>query len=179
MDKILAKLDKELGAIFPNIRFYGLAELVTKESTTMPVTVGKTTSEREKIAIDDRYDCIVYHRIINTQTEIDEDNSYGVDQAKKYTTQLRTVIASKVSLGEEFNREFSLQIPAFINVSGYDYINFMPSGFNEDHESIMQQEFITVLYHKHRTAWNVCAIDNEVEYLICRNGCADIRRATI
>lgn len=179
MEKIIEKLDKKLQDKFPNIRFYGLAELVTKETTTQPVTIGKTTSEREKIALDDRYDAIVYHRLISTNSEIDEDNTYGVRQAKKYTTQLRTIIASKVSTGEQFNRIFAEYFPEFIKITGYDYINFMPSAFDEDHEAVVSEEWTEIPYHKHRTAWNVNAIENNVEYLICRNGCNNLRRAEV
>jgi hypothetical protein len=176
MDKIIERLDQKLVKKFPNIHFYGLAELVTKETTTQPVTIGKTVPERTKIAIDDRYDAICYHRLISTNSEVDEDNTYGVKQAKKYTTQLRTIIASKISTGEDFNRKLAKAIPSFLHLSGYDYINFMPSGFDEDHENVVSTEWTEIPYHKHRTAWNVNAIENNVEYLICGNGCSDIYR---
>lgn len=179
MELIIANLDGTLSAEFKNIRFYGLAELVTKETTTQPVTIGKTVSEREKIALDDRYDAICYHRLINTSSEVDETNSYGIYQAKKYTTRLRTIIASKISTGDEFNRIFAEYFPEFLKISGYDYINFMPALFDEDHESVVSQEFTEIPYHKHRTAWNVNAIENNVEYLICRKSCANLRRSEV
>jgi len=164
---------------FPNVLFYGLSELVRKETTIQPVTIGKTVTERTKIALDDRYDAIVYHRLINTSSEIDEDYSFGLKQAKRYTTQLRTIIASKISTGDQFNRIFAEYFPEFLKISGFEYINFMPSGFDEDHEYVVAAEWTEIPYHKHRTAWNVNAIANNVEYLICKNGCSDLRRAKV
>lgn len=179
MDKIITRLDKYLQERFQNVHFYGLAELVTKETTIQPVTIGKTVPERVKIALDDRYDAVCYHRLISTGSEIDDNNSFGLYQAKKYTTQLRTIIASKVSTGDQFNRIFAEYLPEFLRLTGYDYINLMPSGFDEDHEAVIAAEWTEIPYHKHRTAWNVNAIANNVEYLICKNGCSDLRRATV
>lgn len=179
MKTITDKLDKYLMNRFKNdgILWYGLSELVTKEGTTQPLTITGTT-ERKPVALNDRFDGVIWHRIISTGQSISEDFSFGTRQAKQYNTTLRTVVGLKVTKGEDLVYKIAEYFPEFLKVDGYDYVNFIPNGINEDHEAVMNTEFVQTQYNKHRVAWNVYAIETNVEYLLCRNACADLQRET-
>jgi hypothetical protein len=145
----------------------GLAELVSKETSRYPVTI----QTREKVAIDDRFDGLVYHRVISNTNTINDDYSYGLRIAIQNNPVLRTFLAYKVDKGESFKYALRNIFPGIITLTGFEYINVIPSGFNEDHEAIMREEFTNVSYHKHRLPWNVVSFDNTFEFVLCKYDC--------
>lgn len=161
-------LDKILLTRLPNdgIKFYGLAELARKESSRFPVTI----NDRNKVAIDDRWNAIVYHRVISNTPSLADEFSFGLRTATRNEVTLRTVVAYKIDKGEEWRYTFENAYPQMLqNVKGYEYIEVRPNGFNEDHEAIMNEEFIEVKYHHHRLPWNVFTFDNIIEFVKCHD----------
>lgn len=168
MKKITEILDKILYAHLPNdgIKFYGLAELVSKENSKYPVTV----NDREKCAINDKWDAVVYHRVISNVPSLSDDFSFGLRTATRNEVTLRTVVAYKINKGEEWRYTFANAFPQIIQeVVGYEYIEVRPTSFNEDHEAVMNEEFVEVPYHHHRLTWNVFSFDNIVEFVKCHD----------
>lgn len=145
----------------------GLAELVNKETSRFPVTI----SNREKVAIDDAYDGLVYHRVISSATSLNPDYDYGLTIAVQYTVTLRTFLAYKVDKGESFKYAFRNVFPSSMNVSGFEYAYITPGAINEDHEGIIRDEFTEIPYHKHRLPWNVVSYDNSIEFILCKHDC--------
>jgi hypothetical protein len=167
MKKITQKLDDILLTRLPNdgIKFYGLAELVSKENSRYPVTV----NDRGKVAIDDKWDAVFYHRVISNNPSLSEEFSFGLRTATMNQVTLRTVVAYKINKGEEWRYTFANAYPQMMQLTGYEYIQFSPTAFNEDHESVMNEEFVEVKYHDHRLPWNVFSFDNIVEFVKCHD----------
>jgi hypothetical protein len=148
----------------PNIHYYGLAELVTKNTERFPTTV----NGRVKVSFDNSYSAFCYHRIISNSPTINEDVSFGLERVVQENIIIRTVLAYKIDEYDEmFRYEFENSMPRTIRVSGYDPIFIEPSNANEDHEAIVNEEFLQLPYEKHRLPWNVYSFDNSTELILC------------
>lgn len=167
MKDITEFLDKILLVRMPNegIQFMGLAELVSKEDSRYPVTI----NDRKKVSINDKWDALVYHRVISNNPSLADDFSFGLRTATRNEVTLRTVVAYKINKGEEWRYDFANAYPQILQKVGYEYIEFRPSGFNEDHEAVVREEFVEIPYHHHRLPWNVFSFDNIVEFIKCHD----------
>ncbi len=168
MIRIINKLDNTIRQKFPFIgQVMGLAEIITDETTKYPVTIGV----RKKIAIDDNYDGLVYHRIISSTSTFNENFSYGLTLALQYTVTLRTFLAYRSDRGESFKYKFRSIFPGILRVDGFEFINISPGSIDDNHEGIMQQEFTQAPYHKHRLPWNIVTYDNTLDFVLCKHEC--------
>lgn len=169
MIRVTSYIDKLIRDTFPGagLNIMGLAELVSKETSRYPVTI----QSRDKVAIDDRFDGLIYHRVISNSNTINEDYNYGLRIAIQNNVVLRTFLIYKVEKGESFKYALRNIFPGTMKLSGFEYINVTPGAFNEDHEAIMREEFVNVSYHKHRLPWNVVSFDNNFEFVLCKHDC--------
>lgn len=157
------------GIDFANSKFWGLAELIEKGKQVQPVTVDLLGNPvRAQIAIDDKFDGIVYHRVLNSAS-IDSPESFGANIAIQFNVRLRTVLAYKVSkFAEEFVFDFINALPQRLTVTGYDYINIAENiSLVVDQKGIYEQEFGGGEYEKHMIPWNIFAIEHDVQFVKC------------
>lgn len=146
------------------IHYYGLAELVTKDTERFPTTV----NSRIKVAFDNSYDAFCYHRVLSNTPAINEDISFGLKRIVQENIVLRTVLAYKITVYDEmFRYDFENAMPRIIRISGYDPIFLDSAGGNEDHEAIVEEEYLQLPYEKHRVTWNVYSFDNTTELIVC------------
>lgn len=153
----------------PNFKFWGLAELIEKGKQVQPVTIDKLGNPvRTQIAIDDRFDGIVYHRMLNSSS-IDSPESFGANIQIQFNVRLRTVLAYKVSkFAEEFWIDFTEAIPKKLTITDYDFINVAENmSVIKDQKAIYQEEFGGGDYEKHIIPWNILAIEYDVQFVKC------------
>lgn len=172
MKEIVDVLDVYLGDVIDNsspdftFKFYGLAELVTKDKDRLPVTI----NGRAKCTIDDRYDLLTHHRIISSESAEDEEYSFGLKMAYRTRITLRTVLYHKITIGEDYRYTFANLMPESLTINGFTFIFLIPNSLDEDHERVYNEEWPNqeqVVYHRHRLPWNVCAFNTIVEFIKC------------
>lgn len=157
------------GVNVANSKFWGLAELIIKGADVHPVTVDLLGSpHRYQIAIDDRFDTIVYHRALSS-VGVDDPDSFGRGVRKQYNARIRTVLAFKVSkFAEEFVYDFIEALPKDLTITGYNNINTVQNiSLIVDQKGVYEQEFGGGDYEKHITPWNIYAIEHDVEFVKC------------
>jgi len=167
LEKICNEIDKAILSELPTsgIKTYGLCELVKKGKTQHPVTYDKTRVQAE---IRDNFDAIIYHRILNSDVQEDEDMSFGLELSDKVNLRLRTFVASKVHLGENFILDVMKAIPKKVILDGFKFIHRASSiSLNADHEAVYVQEYGDNSYEKHRTPWNIYALEYNFEFIEC------------
>src|SRR5688572_15469925 len=172
MKDIMDALDDYLTDILENespdktFLFYGLSELVTKDKDVFPATI----NGRTRVAVNDRYEVITHHRIVNTESEEDEDYSFGLNTTTRYRVTIRTVLCHKITVGEDYRYTFNELFPDKLTVPGYLVVFLVPNGIDEDHERVQNEEWPEtnpLVYGKHRLPWNICAINTIVEFVKC------------
>lgn len=167
MEKICNKIDQAILAELPSsgIKAYGFCELVTKSKTQHPVTYDTT---RQPAEIRDSFDAIIYHRLLNSDVAEDEDMSFGLELSDIVSLRFRTFVASKVHMGENFILKVMNAIPKKIDLEGFKFIHRASSvSINADHEAVYVQEYGDNSYEKHRTPWNIYALEYNFEFIEC------------
>lgn len=152
------------------LKAYGYCELVTKDGKPSPVTCTlKKGGKREVAEIHDNLNGIFYHRLLPSNPVVeDEDFSFGITRAKRFDLNIRTVLAHKVQLGEDFAFNFFSSFPDRITMSGYKFVFLNQGTLIADHEAIFNQEYgENHSYSKHRTPWNIYAFEFNLVFIKC------------
>lgn len=167
MEKICNEIDKVILAALPNagLKAYGLCELIKKQNQPIPTTVDST---RKTAEIRSEFDGVFYHRLLSASLLQDEDMSFGDELSDRISARLRTVLAYKVHLGEDFIFDFGKVIPQKIELNGFKFIQRSAAmDLIADHEAVHDQEWGATDYERHRTPWNIFAIEYNVEFILC------------
>jgi hypothetical protein len=168
LEEILNSLDASLLSTFKDkgLKAYGLCELITKDDKVNPVTVDK---DRKQAQIHDRFNGIFYHRLLQSfPVEDSEEFSFGIALSKKFVVRIRTFIAYKVQLGEKFIFDFVDAIPDRIEgLTDYKFVLLDSGQLIADHEAVFIQEYGNHSYEKHRTSWNIFALEYDLEFILC------------
>jgi len=156
---------------------YGFCELgkrTNKDNVIQPLPMTITgTHKRQQVALDDRYQIVTWTRLPGTISfgeDIDDNDwAFGLDQGNVSTTGLRMIIAHKVDLGENLIVDIAHGIPSILSNVNYKIISIDKPGISidADHENIYNNEMGAGQYEKHRTAWNIYAINLNVQFIPC------------
>jgi len=176
MTEIIEAIDAYTTAKYPQLdmKLWGFCELAHKTSTNqsdqpIPMTA-YGYQERKQVALDDRYDVITWCRWVNPLSHsINEDWSFGRNEARESSITVRIVVAHKVELGENFIFDFASGLPARLNLTGFKYV-FMDDGspsIDPDHEAIYRTELGKTVYEKHRIPWNLYTVDATFNFIQC------------
>jgi hypothetical protein len=168
LEKICNSIDLEILKALPNagLKAYGLCELIKKGDQQNPVTVDST---RKIASFVDSMNGHFYHRLLNSNQNEDEDMSFGDELIIKTAARIRTVLAYKIKLGEEFIFDFINAIPQKTKMDGYKFIHrSVAIDLIVDHEGVYNQEYNeTTAYERHRTTYNIFAIEYNLEFIKC------------
>jgi hypothetical protein len=168
LEKICREIDRVILATLPSsgLKAYGLCELVTKDKQQYPITVDIT---RQQAQIHDRFDGVFYHRFLSSTSSEDTENSFGLQLQDRIISRLRTFCAFNVKLGEYFIFDFINAIPRKTLISGFKFIHRSSAlDLISDHEAVYNQEYgETTPYEKHRTTYNIYAIEYNMEFTLC------------
>jgi len=171
LETILNDIDQGLLETFAGkgLKAYGYCELVTKDDKPNPVTCTlKQGEKRESAQIHDKWNGIFYHRLLNSfPAQDDEEFSFGNRISKRFSLRVRTVLAHKVQLGENFFIDFFNAFPDKMTISGYKFVFLSQGTIIADHEGVYNQEYGDQSYNKHRTAWNIFAFEYDLEFIKC------------
>lgn len=121
---------------------YGVAELVSKDDSTLPEIDGKF------VGIDDKYPVIVYHRILSMSSKIDAKGGYGNAVGDVVNTYSMTmVVFLQHEKAGKYPDELILQIqanmPDTMRMPPYKNIKITFTGANLDSQSVWSQEYRT------------------------------------
>jgi hypothetical protein len=141
---------------------------VTKDKETKPVSVSLDTNKKRPVAeIHDRFNGVFYHRILNSPWVLDEEFSFGATMAKRHQVRTRTVLAYKTQLGENFIFDFVKAFPEKLTLTGYKFVTLEEGTLIADHEAVYNQEYGNNSYEKHRIAWNIFALEYDIDFILC------------
>lgn len=124
---------------------------------------------RNQVTLDDKYQFITWIRWVEpAKAEINDDWSFGREEAEENTLSLRIVVAYKSILGENLIFTFAKGLPKRMELTGFKYI-FMDGrpSIDPDHETIYQTELGNTAYEKHRFAWNLYVVDVSYQFIEC------------
>ncbi len=173
MEEICDNIDAILLAAFPGqgLNPYGLCELVKKDGKPNPVQVTPIGNTRKQAQIHDQWNGIFYHRILaNNDIIEDEEHSFGATYKKRFNVRMRTVVAYKIKLGERFMFEFAKAFPeklSTLELTDYKFVHLGQGNLIADHEAVFVQEYGDNSYEKHRTPWNIFALEYDIEFIMC------------
>jgi hypothetical protein len=147
------------------IKFFGFAELVKKTDQYHPVTI----PDRKQVAIDDRFDGIMYHRILSSGLTQPEEWQRGNISLSLFSSRMRTLLALKVKkFAEEYIFDFNKAMPDVLDIDGYHLVDVTNNvGIITDQEAVYKTEFGDNSYEKHILNWNIYAIEYNVEFIKC------------
>lgn len=187
MTGIIDAIDDFINDRYPySKKLYGFCELVRKtagdqESTrggvttaggeqVFPMTIPDSPSTaREKVSLDDRYNLITWIRWVSPVTyAASEEWSFGKDEARVGTINLRLIFAHRTTLGEDLVFDLVNALPTEFSISGFQFahVDGTPT-IDPDHEAIYQTELGNTVYEKHRFTWNLYAVNITVQFLEC------------
>lgn len=185
MIEVIAEFDAWTAAQYPLLtqKLWGYTELVHKTEGTsdqpIPVTINNT-SDRQQIALDDRYELITWFRLpgtIELGNEVDgNDWAFGLQQGIVQRPTLRWVIAHRVEIGDNWIFGFLNAIPAIFKIPGYQitHIDRNALTLDTDHENIYLTELGKTVYEKHRFTRNLWVVNVPVEYILCPTANIDL-----
>jgi len=159
-----------------SLLLYGFCELGkrTNADSTQPLPMTITgTHRRKQVALDDRFQVVTWTRLPGTITfgeTIDESNwAFGLDDGNVSSAGLRMIIAHKVELGENLIVDIARGLPSLLLNDNYKIISIDKAAttIDADHETIYNTELGAGQYEKHRTAWNMYAVNFNVQYIRC------------
>lgn len=174
MKDICDKLDATLLGLFPNdgIKFNGLCQQVLKGNQTHPVTI----EDNKQVSIQDNWDVICFHRLngqANFLPSDEEEQDFGRSSGRVFSQPMRTVIAHKVTKGEEWIYTFAqawpeeLRITDSAGVKLYEFVDVDDINLDTDQETIYNTEWGENSYEKHRIPWNIYAIEYNIDFKRC------------
>ena len=166
MKVILDAIDEYMKTIYTedDFHFFGISELVTKGKERFPATI----NARLKVSFDKKYSAFCYHRVINSNSDHNDEVSFGLDRRVQSTVTIRTVLGYKIDeYSEMFRYEFRDSFPYKFLLTGYDPIFIEPGTGYEDHESLATEESLQTPYEQHRVTWNLYAFENSFEVIKC------------
>lgn len=164
MTEVCDKINEEIEDFVDNGSLNTLCELITKDNQPHPITV----TTRRQVAPNDRYDAVIYYRILDSPVNAEEPDMWGRTFRKKVAQRLRMVVFVKHSKGESWIYDLINELPDTLVVTGYRAIDLGPN-FNliVDQQGIYQQELGANDYERHATSWNIYAIEFDVNLIRC------------
>lgn len=174
MTEIIEAIDDYTNLRYPqlNKKLWGFCELIKKTTKDSSQTIPMTAygyQERKQVALDDRYEFITWQRWVRPLNyELNDDFSFGRNEARESMLDLRVVVAHKVELGENLIFDFVNGLPSLLNIPGFKYVFVDPDiSIDPDHEKIYLTELGNTVYERHRIPWNLYTVDLKFSFIPC------------
>lgn len=104
---------------YPNTKFYGLCEAVTKDGKTFPARY-KGDGEYDSVDLDDTYGVRIYHKLIVDNHEEDENKGFGIAKEVVETYGLRLICYGDMTKVNPSTANISYQVST-------DIASYLPS----------------------------------------------------
>jgi hypothetical protein len=154
----------EASSISKGVKTYGICKLVTKENQPHPVAI----ADDKQVAPNDRWEGIIYHRLLNDAITESEEHSFGSRTEKLHNQQIRTVVMIKRIKTENWIDDLINVLPRQINgLTDYRLVNIGAITKNTDQDTIFNTEFGQSGYEKHRMTYLIYALEYSIEYIRC------------
>lgn len=167
MTDICENIDQSILDTIPcdGIKFFGLCELAIKGTQPFPVTI----NDRKQVSIDDNFLGIAYYRLLSSAAPQPEAFMWGNKMNNVFKSRIRNVLAYKVDeFTEEYVFDYVNAIPEWLDLDGYKLVDIENNTtIIADHEAVYKTEFGGGDYEKHRLAWNIYAIEYDIDFIKC------------
>lgn len=165
MLELIENINQAIESCFSgSVTTYGLCHIVQDTNEQYPSTKLK---DGEKVVPNDDVDILIYHRLLNSEFEHDEDLSFG--RKKKFVSNqtIRTVII--FDLEEETTPEdIANSLPEQVTISGYEFVNISKDmTLNKDSNAVWDEEYSESYKDKYVKRYNIYALEYQVNYLKC------------
>ena len=146
-------------------KYYGLCRLLKDDKGAVyPVTY----LDNIKVTPNDKYDLLVYHRLINSETEESEMHSFGRSSAVMNNQRIRTIVVVKFSEGETVIDDFINALPDKIVNLDYRFVELSKNiSLIRDVQSIWETEWGNAYDDKYQMRFNLYALEYTLEYIKC------------
>jgi len=146
-------------------KYYGLCRLIKDDKGVVyPVTY----LDNIKVTPSDKFNLLVYHRLINSETEESEEHSFGRLPAVMNNQRIRTIVIVKFSEGETVIDDFINALPDKIDNVDYRFVELSKNiSLIRDVQSIWETEWGNAYDDKYQMRFNLYALEYTLEYIKC------------
>lgn len=166
MKAILDQIDKSILASLSDksVKAYGLCIQVKKGASIQPITI----ESKIQAAVNDEWDLCYFHRLLNDEVDDNEEFQFGGSTPKMHHQKVRTFVAIKRKLTDEFIDRFINAIPEKLVMEGYKVIDVADGVLeNNDQDAVYIAEYGDADYEKHRIPYYIYALEYDVNYIKC------------
>ncbi len=162
---IVTSINESINGCFGSARVFGICHLVEDDSSTYPSTKLK---KGEKVTPDDKYDVTIYHRLLNTEFEHNEDFSFGRSKTFISNQKIRTVLIFDLE-SETTAEDIANSIPDEIELSGFEFVNVNKNmTLIKDSDAVWEDEYSEAYRDKYVKRYNIYALEYDLNYLKCK-----------
>lgn len=145
-------------------KLYGICHLVDDDNSKYPSTKLK---QGEKVTPDDRYQIIIYHRLLNSEFEHSEEMSFGRTKTIVSNQNIRTVLIFDLE-SETTAEDIANSIPDDIALTGFEFVNIDKNmTLIKDSDSVWEDEYSESYKDKYVKRYNIYALEYRIQYLKC------------
>lgn len=150
--------------VFAGVHVNGICKLIVKGDQLHPVNI----LDDKQVAPNDRFDGIIYHRLLNDTITDSPDDSFGSVMEKQHAQIIRTVVLIDRKKGEGWIDLLVNLIPKMIDgLTNYKRVDIGTITKNTDQDAIFNTEFSESGYEKHRAKYLIYALEYSLEYIRC------------
>ncbi len=145
-----------------NYRIEEDCELIETENDKYPVVRNENGFQR--ISLDDDFEYVLYHRVINEDRAQDDEKSFGTKITYRNTLNVRLVISAKIHIGKDFVRDVKDVFPYKVNINVSPASDaFIEVGeINFNHDVNVVEEFGEVNYGEVKDSWLVSILNYSI-----------------
>lgn len=147
------------------IKNFGLCHLVSDNNAVYPSTYKE---DAVKVAPDDNYPILTYHRLLSGTLEPNEELSFGRKITAKTNQRVRMVVFIDLSRSPSIIDDIINAMPDVFEIEGYRYCNVSKAmDLIRDHAAVWSDEFSEAYQSRFQKRYQVYAVEYTLEYIKC------------
>jgi len=148
-----------------NGKYFGLCRLLKDDKGQV---YPATYLNPKKVTPDDKWDVLLYHRLLDSSGEERETFSYGRTPSVLMKQRIRTVVVIKQNEPETVIDDIINSLPDKITNTDYKFVELSKSvTLIRDSQSIWESEWGTAYDDKYQLRFNLYALEYDLEYIKC------------
>lgn len=165
MTDLIDHIDEQIKTcIGAGIKTFGLCHLIEDDNGVYPATVGK---EGIKVAPDNNFNVLIYHRLLNGSIEPREDLSFGRKVTGQTNQRMRMVVFIDIS-EQALIDDIINALPDVFEIDDYQYCNVSGSiDLIRDSVAVWSEEFSEAYKSRFQKRFHVYAVEYTLEYIKC------------
>jgi len=161
---IFTSINSRLSDCFSDLKAYNICHLVNDDSGIYPSTKRKNG---EKVTPNDKFQIVIYHRLLNSEFEESEEFSFGRKKTFRSNQNIRTVLIFDLE-SETKPEDIANTIPDDLEISGFEFVNISKNmSLNKDSNAVWEDEYGESYKDKYVKRYNIYALEYQIQYLKC------------